>query len=180
MAEVDASFAARSDAGMFGLWRSHAFDQVVDQEAWEAQFGTDRAIQSRIVVGDFVPLNIQSDGSFQFVLRGGVDHEGLTERELRYVAVSSDPYLLVSDGAVELGGIEAAGGGSIDERNVFKLAAGRYRVVTHLVDWEAEPGSQLPDGSPADSALPDFIVEILPGGSGEDFRTSVATFDPPD
>ncbi|WP_432753981.1 hypothetical protein ACE1OA_34540 [Streptomyces sp. JL2001] len=57
---------------------------------------------------------------------------------------------------------------------------GRYAVVVHLIDWQAESGSQDEAGRPVPGALPDFVVLINPAQPGlETLRTAVHTFEAP-
>ncbi|WP_327190243.1 hypothetical protein [Streptomyces xinghaiensis] len=62
----------------------------------------------------------------------------------------------------------------------IRLDPGRYAVVVHLVDRQAEPGMVESGGEPAPGALPDFIVEICASPPGEvGHRTVIDTFDRP-
>ena len=86
----------------------------------------------------------------------------------------------MSDGTLELGGLEGVGNYTGADTIDIPLDKGRYTTVVYLVDWQAEPGSQDPNGKPTSNALPDFIVEISPElPTGATYRTSVATFDRP-
>ncbi|MGW6904842.1 hypothetical protein [Streptomyces sp. NPDC054940] len=178
--DVDVSHAVVTDAGLFGLWRASAFGHVNELEQWENEVAKDVTLERRISEGAFVPINVGGNGAFQIAVRG-VDAPGtLSERERAYLLVSSEPYLLVSDGALELGGLEAVGNYSGVEKQQLPLDSGKYAAVVHLVDWQAEPGSQTDDGEPSADALPDFIVEVFDPKDGEQFRTKVETFDQPE
>lgn len=175
--DLDVSHAVVTSAGLFGLWRASAFDHVNELEQWENEVAKDSALERRISDGAFVPINVGGNGAFQITVRG-VDTPGnLNERERAYLLVSSDPYLLVSDGALELGGLEAVGNYSGAEKEQLPLDSGKYAAVVHLVDWQEEPGSQTADGEPTEDALPDFIVEVFGPKDGQAFRTKVETFD---
>jgi hypothetical protein len=100
------------------------------------------------------------------------------EREARYRLVSSQPYLLVSDGLVGLGGLEAVGEYTGADRLQVSLEPGRYEVQVHLIDWKAEPGAADADGKPTKDALGDFVIEIsqqVPETSRQ-YRRSLETF----
>lgn len=164
-----------TDAGMLALWRSSAFRDVGGYEAWEER--VNERLAEAIELGELVPVGIQSDGAFG--VRVAVAPDAATDREARYIVVTSQPYLLVADGApVLLSGLESVG----DERSnsvTLSLAEGRYAVRASIVAWDEEPGARRPDGSPSPTALPDFLVSVVPVDGSEIFRTSDITFDPP-
>jgi hypothetical protein len=173
----DVSYMVATSAGMCALWDPEQFTHVIDLDTWEDEVAEDAALVRKMEQAVFVPLNAGGDGAFQVVIRGGQDNAALSERESRYVLVSSQPYLLGSRGTVELGGLESIGGGP--DRNVIRIPveAGRYSVVVHLIDWKAESGALTADGRPSENALPDFLVIF--GGESESasYRINVATFD---
>ncbi|MDQ0930921.1 hypothetical protein [Streptomyces turgidiscabies] len=178
--DVDVSQAVATSAGLFGVWRASAFEHVNELEQWEDEVAEDSALERQILAGAFVPINIGGNGSFQIAVRGVEAAGNLSERERSYLLVSSEPYLLVSDGVLELGGIEAVGNYTGAEKVEIRLDSGRYAAVVHLVDWQAEPGGRGADGNPSSGALPDFIVEIFTDVQGElKCRTKVETFDRP-
>jgi hypothetical protein len=129
--------------------------------------------------GAFVPLNVGGDGSFQVAVRGGLTESELSDRESRNVRVSSQPYLLISHGEIALGGLESVGGAMGQDEINIPVAAGRYSVIVHLVNWKAEPGAVTAEGTPSGIALPDFLVEVLDELKPIDYRTNVNTFDRP-
>lgn len=101
----------------------------------------------------------------------------MTERERKYVAVTSEPYLLITDGNAVVSGIEHVGEEPNDRMRV-SLPPGRWSVMIHLIDWEAEPGQADDAGRPAPTALPDFAILINPEGqANRDYRTRVQTFE---
>ncbi|MEV4640470.1 hypothetical protein AB0J80_24315 [Actinoplanes sp. NPDC049548] len=165
------SHVARTDAGMCALWQPEHFTAVTDLDSWENEVAEDDRLVAHMRDGAFVPLNVGGDGSWQVVVRRG----GLTARESRYRLVSSEPYLLVSRGAVALGGLEDVGD---DPPTMLPLEAGRYAVTVHLIEWDAEPGALGPEGNPTERALSDFVVEVGAAGDGP-YRTRVETFDRP-
>lgn len=173
-ASLGGSFVLRTSAGLCAVWQPEHFSAVTDFDVWEDEVAEDVALVRHIDAGALVPLNVGGDGAFQVVVRAG----GLTEREARYVIVSSDPYLLISQGVIEFGGLESIGthlGGAFSA----PLAAGRYAVTVHMIDWEAEPGGMTDEGGPSENALPDLVVEVRPESEGLDYRKAVTTFPPP-
>jgi hypothetical protein len=163
-------------AGLCAVWQPEHFAHVRDLTTYEDEVTEDPALERCIRAGVFVPLNVGGDGVFQTLLRT----DGRTARERRHTLVSSEPYLLISKGVIAVGGLEQVGeyvGGA--ER--VPLAAGRYTVTVHLIDWEADPESVDATGRPVEGALPDFVVEIHPEPSpAPRYRTNVMTFDPPE
>ncbi|OIK01332.1 hypothetical protein BIV25_05840 [Streptomyces sp. MUSC 14] len=172
--EIEA--VVRTDAGMCGLWQA----VKPGASAWYGDDGgdvEDDELAEWIEAGVFVPLNVGGDGTFGVTVRvaDAAEAGGLSEREARHRLVSSDPYLLVSQGDAVLGGLEEVGNGG----TLLPLPAGRYAVVVHLVDWQSDPASVGPDGSPAEGALPDFAVTISEALAGTAYRKDIETFDPP-
>jgi hypothetical protein len=93
--------------------------------------------------------------------------------------VTSDPYLLVSDGgSIVLSGIEAVGVGN-GRALSLTLPEGRYAVRASIIAWDEEPGARGSDGLPTQRALPDFLIAIDRSSDTEDFRINEITFDPP-
>uniref|UniRef100_A0AAU2UYX9 Uncharacterized protein n=1 Tax=Streptomyces sp. NBC_00003 TaxID=2903608 RepID=A0AAU2UYX9_9ACTN len=177
--EIEA--VVRTDAGLCGLW------QAVEPgaPAWYGEDGgdvDDTELAGWIEAGVFVPLNVGGDGTFGVTVRvvdASAEAGGLSEREARHRLVSSDRYLLVSQGNAVLGGLEEVGNGGTE----LSLPAGRYAVTVHLIDWQSDPESVGPDGSPAEAALPDFAVTISEAPTAETtshaYRKKIETFDPP-
>ena len=165
-----------TQAGTLALWRASAFADVDGYDAWEERV-SDRLGQA-IRSGELVPIGIQGDGAFG--VRVAVTPDGATAREAHYTVVTSEPYLLVSDGGpVRLSGIEAVGDLQSAQTSIT-LPAGRHAVRAAILAWDEEPGSLGPDGRPGPDALADFLVTIVPSDGTEAFRTSEITFDPPE
>lgn len=171
------SRAVATSAGMCALWQPEHFAHVTDLDMWEDDVAEDAALVRHMERGAFVPLNVGGDGAFQIAVRGGLSGAELSDREARYVLVSSKPYLLDSHGSVALGGLESVGGALRQDSIVFPVEAGRYSVTVHLLDWKAEPGSLTPDGDPSPSALPDFLAVFSTTPGNGEHRTRVNTFD---
>ncbi|MER5386292.1 hypothetical protein ABT040_39660 [Streptomyces sp. NPDC002688] len=178
--EVPATVA--TDAGMLVLWDPQRFEAVVDYDTWEDELLEDEDILRHIRAGALVPLNVGGDGAFGVLVRSGTatTSAGLTERESAHQLVASQPYHFVSRGRALVGGIEHVSGNASDSVIEHLVSEGRYAVVIHLIDWQAETGSQDKEGRPVPGALPDFVVLINPAQPGQGtFRTAVNTFEAP-
>lgn len=153
----------QTDAGMFGMWDYEYYDSIVTYRDWEKYFLQEKSILQQIDAARFVPINIQSDGGFGFEARLG-DETGeatLTQREEKYLVVSSETYLIKINSMVCFSGIEHVNK-KIDSSNVgkYNIGKGDYEVVIHLIDWVSEPGMQKKDLKPKKGALPDFVILI--------------------
>jgi hypothetical protein len=172
-----------TDAGMFALWDREAFLGAVDYDSWEAELVEDEDIQRHIHAGHLVPIGIHSDGAFGFAARvGSVDAPAVpSERERRYLTVSSEPYRVRSPGRLHLSGIEHIHA-EPEAASVMALdvPAGDWAVTVHLLEWDSEPGMKDAQGRPTPDALPDFLVLLNPATRTEGFRQSVDTFDLPE
>lgn len=178
--EVSATVA--TDAGMLVLWDPQRFEAVVDDETWEDELLEVEDIVIHIQAGSLVPLNVGGDGAFGVLVRAGTAAAPamLTERETAHQLVASQPYLFVSRGRALLGGIEDVSGDTADGVIEHPMPEGRCVVVVHLIDWQAEAGSQDKEGRPVPGALPDFVVLVNPAQPGQgNFRTAVNTFEAP-
>lgn len=175
---MEFSDTVATGAGMFGLWSPPMFRGVVDYGTWEAELLEDQDIHRHVVDGVFVPINLQSDGAFHFLVRIGTPAlpADLTVRESEFLVVSADPYLFVAtDGAI-LSGIEHAGARP-GPHLAIPVPPGRWEVVVHLVDWTAEPGMQDGRGDPLPGSLPDFTILMNPERGPALYRAAVETFD---
>ena len=163
-----------TDAGMLALWCAAAFDGIDGYPEWEERVN-DRLGQA-IERGELVPLGIRMDGAFG--VRLAVAPDGLSDRESRVAVVTSEPYLLVVSGCVVcLSGLEFVG--DRDSAPIMAtLPDGPYSVRCTLIAWDEEAPSDGPEGSPAEDALPDFLVVVTPAESVDTFRTDETTFDP--
>lgn len=177
-------FTARTDAGMCALWNPKRFATVVDYNTWEAALLDDDDIVRHIQHGDLVPVYIRSDGAWGFTVRIGPPDQVLTERERRYLAVSSEPYLYVSDGELCVSGLEHVSADPDDRLGTttrIALPSGRYQVTVHMLDWDKEPGARDSAGKPTAQALPDFVVLVSPESTPRpSYRMRLETFDRPD
>ena len=177
----DVTATVSTDAGMWLLWRPEAFASVRDYDSWSEELEDDEDISRHVREGDCVPITIGQDMAAAFVVR--VARSGvllrkavaasLTQRESDYLFLSSEPYLLVSNGSAVLTSIEGVVGGR-DQTQVV-LPAGRWSVTVHLVEWDQEPGA-LVDGKPGPNALPDFVVLVEQARPEQEFRQSLEAF----
>jgi hypothetical protein len=174
---IEIKAVVKTGSRMLAMWDAEPFEEVVDYDSWEAQLCLDDDIQQHVRAGNLVPINIDSDGAFEVLVRYGTA-PALTQREAVHLVVMSEPYLLVSSGDVWLSGIE--GVGWAEDAVELPVGAGEHEVVLHIIDWHAEPGSTTEDGMPAPDALPDFVVLVRPAGENSGpYRDEIATFEPP-
>jgi hypothetical protein len=171
-----------TDAGMLCIWNPSAFGMIDDYDSWEKELLEDSDIIRHIKSGNLVPVNIGSDGCWGIEVRVGTSGapEVLTDRESKYVVVSSEPYLLVSNGSLCISGLEHVHGQPGDSVGVFKVPKGQYAVTVQLIGWDDEPGMKDKKGNPKKDALQDFVILVnsTSAGSGK-YRTKVETFPPP-
>jgi hypothetical protein len=175
------SGVVRTDAGMCALWSPASFHDVTDYGSWERELLDDADVARHVRAGSVVPINIGSDGTFAVRVRttSGPENVAPTEREARFVMVSSEPYLFETQGGAFVSGLEHICRDPDPPALSVPIGPGRWAATVYLVDWEAEPGSKEPSGQPAPGALPDFLVVVNPALSIEGFRQEVATFERP-
>jgi len=158
------AFVSFTDAGMLALWSPRPFADIVDYDSWERQLCADDDILRHVRDGHFVPVNIGRDGAFDVTVRTATDGDATpTEREARHLWQSSAPYLLVSEGEVCLSGLEHIGA-DLEYEGVTRipLGAGRYKVVIHIFDDEAEAAALDDSADPTPDVLSGFFVFISP------------------
>ena len=176
---MEVSGVMATDAGMGAVWVPGSFDGIVDYDTWESELLQDGDIAQHITRGALVPVNIGGDGAFQVVARTGDSSAPaqLSDRARKFVAVTSEPYLLITNGDAVISGIEHVAAEPNDGMRV-PLPAGRWSVTIYLIDWEAEPGQADDAGRPAPTALPDFTILINPEDQADrEYRTQVQTFE---
>jgi hypothetical protein len=174
MTESTGVVTAATDAGMVALWCPATFAAVDGYPAWETH--VHERLPAAIASGELVPLNIGHDGAYG--VRVAVAPEGLSEREARYAFVTSEPYLLVVVGDEAcLSGLEDVGDPEYADARI-PLPRGRYAARVTVLDWERDPESTGPDGTPTEHALPDYVVVLTPEDGTETYRTAELTFDP--
>ena len=170
-----------TDSGMHCIWSPMAFSNVHDYDSWEAELLDDDDISRHIQAGNFIPINILSDGALGIEVRvGSFDVAAvLSDRERKFLLVASKPYRFVSKGALCVSGIEYVEGQPGDYVGKLSLASGEYFVTVNMINWKNEPGIRNTDGSPTADALPDFVVLANPSFPGaHDFRIELLTFPP--
>lgn len=161
-------------SGMWALWDYEEYKNITSLEQWEKCFLEDEEILKQIDISKLIPINIHSDGCFQFRIK---INEPLDNRENKYILVKSDKYLLKSSGTTILSGIESIAGNVRDDKCIkFELERGFYNIVVYLIEWDAEPNMKLSNGKPSPNALPDFIISINKANSSENYRKSLETF----
>ena len=174
--------AFRTDSGMFGVWDSNHFSNIHDYDEWEAELLEDADIQRHIIAGHFVPINVHSDGVFEFEVRIGAIESpgGLSSREHQYLAATSNAYLFRSTGELNVSGIEFVEATPRGNVGTLEIPSGDYTVTVHLITWGEEPGAKDAQGNPTAKALPDFVVLLSRSGStAQVYRTEVNTFEEP-
>jgi hypothetical protein len=168
---------------MLALWNPRRFADITDYESWDRQLYDDNDILRHVRDGHFVPVNIGSDGAFDFTIRIATDGDATpTAREARHLLVSSAPYLLVSEGEVCLSGLEHI---SADLEHCavkrIPLRAGRYQVTVHIFDSETEAPALDASADLTPDALSGFLVLISPEKTPAPiYRVRVRTFDRPE
>jgi hypothetical protein len=180
--ESEFQFIAHTDAGMLAVWNAKRFSAIRDYASWAKSLETDEAILRHLTEGYLVPINIGSDGVSAFTVRiNRRTTAQLTNREAKYVFISSEPYLFVSSGEMCLSGIEhISASPDTALANRMALEEGRYQVTVHLIAWDDEPGSRNENGAPAAHALPDFVILISPDTlPTPPYRMKLETFDRP-
>ncbi|MBT2639296.1 hypothetical protein [Bacillus sp. ISL-39] len=170
--------ALTTDSGMHCVWDFSSFASVKDFDSWEEQLLEDRDILEHIRRGSLVPININSDGAFEFEMRIGTieSHQQLTERERKYLTVSSEKYRLVSNGSVCISGIEYVCNNLDENIGELRIPRGTYSATVHLIAWDDEPNMKKADGTPKNEALPDFVIIVNPEIDGESYRVDINTF----
>ena len=166
-----------TNSGMWILWDYSSYSYIDSYDDWSDVFEEEEDIVKAIERKKIVPINIGSDGVFDFSVKL---NEELTEREKKYLLVSSKNYVINSSGKLMLSGIEYIDG-AIKENNYISIetSKGYHRVRINLIDWKKEPASLDENNLPSKDSLPDFIIEIdlLEGNILEkDFSFSIKTF----
>lgn len=169
-----------TNSGMFGLWDHRNFTSIVDYDSWENELLEDKDLVDKIISGTFAPININSDGAFEFEIRIGSTAK-LNPRELNYLIVSSEPYLFASSGSLNASGIEFIEKEPSEEIISLDVPSGHYQMIVNLIAWDEEPGMTNEKGDPASGALPDFIVLVQPVNDRMPnyYRTKLETFESP-
>ncbi|MGE8433356.1 hypothetical protein [Chryseobacterium joostei] len=88
-----------TNSGMWILWDYSAFNNINDYGDWAEIFEEEIDIIEQIKQRKIVPININSDGVFDFEVKL---NEKLDDREKKYVLVSSSDYVINSMGKLVL------------------------------------------------------------------------------
>lgn len=166
-------------SGMWGIWDYDSYNMIDSYDSWAPVFEEDETIIQQIKEHHFIPINIMSDGAFQFAIKR---NDILSDREKRYLTVESKEYLYHTTGKTIVSGIEYINK-SIDasEGIEIELAPGYYEIKVCLVEWDSEPGAYNKDGSVNENALPDFIIMINNVENlKETYREEMGTFETPE
>jgi len=169
-----------TDSGMIALWEPQRFSNITDYGTWERELLEDTDISRHIDQGAFVPLNIHADGAYDCAIRHGTGEAPatLSDREQRFLTVSSEPYLFRSNGMLAISGLEYIGRTPGNSASFLALSSGDWTATIHLIDWTQEPGAKSKDGKPTKAALPDFVVLLNPSAAEIRYRMKVDTFGP--
>ena len=96
---------------MHGIWSPAAFADVDGYDSWARELEDDNDILRHVQAGDFVPINIEADLVAEIEVRVNTSPPALlSNREQKFLAVSSQAYRFQSSGAVAVGGIEHVAG----------------------------------------------------------------------
>jgi len=165
-------------SGIHCLWNPSYFSSITDYDSWEKELLEDEDILRSIKSGNFVPININSDGVFEFEVRVGTSElfQELSKREKKYLTISSEKYRYVSNGLACISGIEYVCSSPDENVGTLAIENGEYEVTVHLIGWDEEPNMINVDGTPKQEALPDFIVIMNPALDGSLYRLDVSTF----
>lgn len=166
-----------TNSGMWALWDYLTYNYINDYGDWAEAFEEEEDLVRAIEKKSFVPININSDGAFDFVVKV---NENLNDREKKYLLVTSKNYVIDSSGKLILSGIEFING-EIKEKNYISIETpkGFHNVRINLIDWKKEPHSLDENNMPTKDSLPDFIIEIdiiEPSIINNEFSKSLKTF----
>ena len=148
-----------TDAGSMFLWDQDSFSHVTDYLTWSKELEDEPNIRMHIEAGRIVPVSWGADQASEVVARLGAPSR-MSAREKEYLLVPSQPYRFQTSGKVCISGIEMISGAPGDDVMSFEVESGAFAVYVNMIAWMDEPGAENADGSPAPTALPDFIVYL--------------------
>ena len=159
--ELDSSVrkTISTDAGSMFLWDQDSFSNVADYLTWSKELEDETNIRRHIEAGRIVPVSWGADQASEVVARLGAPSR-MSDREKEYLLVPSQPYRFQTSGKVCISGIEMISGVPGDDVMSFEVDPGAFAVYVNMIAWMDEPGAENADGSPAPTALPDFIVYL--------------------
>lgn len=147
-----------TNSGMWALWDYFTYKYINDYGDWADAFEEEEDIVKAIEKKSLVPINIHSDGAFDFIIKY---NEELNEREKQYLLVSSNNYLINSLGKLVLSGIEFIDGQiNLNDYLSLETQKGLHTVRVNLIDWKREIHALDENNMPTKDALPDFILEV--------------------
>ena len=166
--------ALPSAAGDYALWVPSAAAEACDQTAEADEVHAGAMNERQIRNGVLVPLDLHAKAQSSIeLLVGSASAPAVPDGiERRWVTQTSADYLLVSNGVINLSGIEYIGGKPGSSIRSVDLAAGRWAVRAYHLAWptlaKRDPGALYP---------PQLLVTINPASSDHGpFRTAPATF----
>lgn len=167
-----------TDSGMFGIWDPKSFKMIIDYDTWEKEFLEDNDILQHIIKGTFIPIYFHSDGAFEFEVRIGTkgNVQNLSDREKKYLVVSSECYKFKSNGELCLSGIEYIERNPDENVAHLAISKGEYSAIINIIAWDDEEGMKEEDGTPTPDALPDIIIIMNPIMEEISYRIDVETF----
>lgn len=166
-----------TQSGMCCVWDKKIGQTIDSYEKWETLFLDDKDRLMHIQNQQFVPININANGAFEFTVRYG-DDVILNEREQNACIAQSNTYALYPTENIVVSGIEHIEEPLNDKFsieipiNTEKL----YRVEIYLIDWKAEKNYVDKKGFPKDGALSDFVILIKPADTLTVFYKGLDTF----
>ena len=161
----------RTDAGMHVVWDRAHFATVINYDTWSAELEDDRDILRHVEAGHLVPVYIHSDGAFAFTVRADpTAMPSLSEDEERRVVIRSGRYRLISQGHLDVSGIEHVNERPSKEVATMDLPAIPFDVIVNLMDYDDVPTKA--------AHHPDFIITVGPAGVAPP-RQSLETFERP-
>jgi hypothetical protein len=158
-----------TDAGSKFLWDHDSFNGVDDYESWAKVLEDEAQIREHIKAGRIVPISWGVDAASEVVVRLGSPSQ-MSEREKEYVLVPSQAYSFHTSGRACVSGIEYISGSPTDGVLSFEVEPKAYAVWVVMIAWMDEPGAENEDGTPTDSALPDFIVFLDTADDALEYR----------
>ena len=164
----------RSD--MWCVWNPEIGKGINSYDEWEDKFYEDINLIEFIKKQLFVPININRSGSFEFSVRIN-DSNNLTPREKNCFIISSNNYLIKSDGKLYISGIEYIEE-TVNDIHVLEIKSntGIYNIRIDLIDWKKETENINLDGTSKENALSDFLIHINLSNENNDGCSSLNTF----
>ncbi|MDR1284822.1 MAG: hypothetical protein LBJ88_01315 [Campylobacteraceae bacterium] len=94
-----------TSAGMWCVWNPGIGKGIISYEKWEEKLIENKNLIKLIQEKLFVPINLNTDGAFEFTVRIN-DSDISTQREKSCFVTSSNNYIIESNGLIYISGIE--------------------------------------------------------------------------